>query len=140
MMQLGAYIDYPKLEGLSYGEILKVLRFHMAEIGDEVLDKIEARTPYLTGALREDEAWRPMAGSGVRGGLLEWYIRDEYQLAEWGRFYAPYQEGPPLGLSTYTNGPRHFMLDVQSKDLPEISEWALDVVREAVDNVFQPLQ
>lgn len=137
MMQLGAFISYPKLEGLDFGDILEVLRFHMDEIGDEVLDKIEARTPEWTGALKEDETWKPLRGD--KGSLLQWCVGDDYQLTEWGRVYAPYQEGEPLGLHTYTNGPRHFLLDVQSADLPEIEAWALQTVQEAVDNVFVPV-
>lgn len=136
MMQIDANITYPKLDGLSYGELLRILRFHMAEIGDPVLKNIENRTPKLTGALREDEDWKPLGG---QGGLLQWYVGDTWQLAEWGRVYAKYQEGPPLGTTGYTRGPWQMFEKVATDDLPAIEQWALDTVQDAVDNLFSPL-
>lgn len=136
MMQLDSNLYLPKLDGLSYGEILKVLRFHLAEIGDPVLKNIEDRTPVLTGALREDEAWKPLGGVG---GLLSWYVGEEWQLGEWGRVYAQYQEGKPLGDFGYTHGPWHMFERVTTTDLAEIEDWALETVQEAVDNVYSPL-
>lgn len=136
MMQIDADLTFPKLDGLSYGEILKVLRFHLDEIGDPILKHIESRTPILTGALREDEDWKPLGG---RGGLIQWYVGDTYQLTEWGRVYAQYQEGKPLGARGYTRGPWHMFEKVTTDDLAEIGQWAEDTVQEAVDNLFSPL-
>lgn len=135
-MKLGMSVTYPDTSGLDYAMLVKLLRFHRAEIGESILAKIEGRTPVLTGALKEDEAYRAYGGSG---GILQWYVGSEYQLAEWGREYAVYQEGPPLGTTGYTHGPYQMFEKVTTDDLDEIGEWATQVVQEGVDNAITML-
>lgn len=89
--------------------------------------KVTARTEARardTGALASSVTGR--VGTRASGKLISVWFNNAQQYAQWGRYYAPYQEGPPIGLSTYTNAPRHMLYDSQTEDAPAIEEWALE--------------
>lgn len=132
MLQLGITLTIPDTSKLSGKTVIELLKFYHDEIGQQILDRIEARTPVLTGALREDEAFKP---GETPEEIVQWYVGEDYQDAEWSRFYAPYQEGGALGLSTYTNGPHEMFARVATDDLILIQAWANKVVAEALDNI-----
>jgi hypothetical protein len=132
MLQLGVNLSMPDFTQLKPSLLVKLLRFHVPEIADAILSRIEDRTPVDTGALKEDEAVRVLKSGGE---LVEWYVGGEYQEAENQRVYAAYQEGPPLGQTTYTNGPHQMFARVATDDLLIIQAWANQVVAEALDNM-----
>jgi hypothetical protein len=103
---------------------------HAQELGQAETATVAARTPVLTGALRSSVVGEyPGAGDT----LLRIYFDDGPQLATWKRVYDKYQEGPPLGVSTYTNPPRHMLQSADPNDLPLIKSWAAVYAQEAID-------
>jgi hypothetical protein len=58
MLQLGVNLSMPDFTQLKPSLLVKLLRFHVPEIADAILSRIEDRTPVDTGALKEDEAVR----------------------------------------------------------------------------------
>lgn len=77
-------------------------------------------------------------GSG-KPNLVSVWFNSAQQYAEWGRYYAPYQEGEPLGLATYTNGPRHMLYDSVTDDAQEIGDWATQTGQRAADALAENL-
>lgn len=75
-----------------------------------------------TGALASSVTGRVGAG---KPNLVSVWFNPSPQIAQWGRVYAAYQEGPPIGLSTYTNPPRHMLYD-STEDAEQIITWATD--------------
>jgi hypothetical protein len=110
---------------LTTEEAMDALHAHAPEIAAIINRRIEARTPRDTGALIEDEAYT-VPGAGAT--LVTWFVGDDYQVAEWGRVYSAYQEGPPLGLSTYTPGEHQMYNRVGTDDLDIIGAWAQGVI------------
>lgn len=90
---------------------------------------------YDTGALMSSVTGQAYPGS-KNGTLISVWFNNAQQYAEWGRYYAPYQEGPPIGLSTYTNGPRHMLYDSQTEDTGQITGWAVQAGQTAVDDTL----
>lgn len=133
-MEGGVFLSMPKFADLDMNFVLGSLHEHAEDIAKEVLERIEARTPVDTGALKEDETY--VLGEPEHA-IVTWYVGAEYQTAENEREYSPYQEGPPLGLSTYTNGPHQMFFRVSTDDLPLIQTWAMAVVGEAVEQCVQ---
>jgi hypothetical protein len=102
-------------------EIIQALRGNTQELSSRLLQRIESRTPIATGALRE--SWEPLyPPSGPE--ILSIGPNPAPQELAWGRVYAQYQEGPPLGLPTYTNDPHQMLRQADPEDLPTIEEWA----------------
>lgn len=132
MTILGVNCSVPDFSKVNIDEVLGKLHEHAQEIADTILAQIEGRTPVDTGALQEDETYRLGASKST---LVTWYVGEDYQLAEWNRVYAPYQEGPPLGKTTDTNGPHQMFALVATDDLPLIQSWADAAVAEALDGM-----
>jgi hypothetical protein len=99
-----------------------------------VTKRTEERTsgPYSTGALASSVTGQAYPGS-KNGTLIAVWFNNAQQYAEWGRYYAPYQEGPPLGLHTYTIGMHHMLYDSQEQDAGEITDWAVQAGQATVD-------
>ncbi len=110
---------------------------HAQELADELNRRIRDRTPVLTGALQSGV----MAIGGIDHGypqrtLLEAFFDPAPQIATWKRQYDVYQEGPPLGLPTYTNPPRWMLRRTDPDDLPLITEWAVSTGQTGADSIF----
>lgn len=114
--------------------IRQSLHNHAQDLIDLEVPLIRARSPYLTGALRDDIKGLPYT-TGDDIALL--YADNAAQLAQWGKVYAPYQEGPPLGLSTWTNPPHQMFASVLTEDIPVIEQWAVEAAQEALDQCTQ---
>jgi hypothetical protein len=69
--------------------------------------------------------------------LVRIYTDPDTQLSgPWSRVYAQYQEGPPLGHTTYTRTTPHFFYDVLTDDLPDISAWAVAASQGGVQDLI----
>lgn len=119
----------PAIENLRKLNLVRVLREHIDEFSAEEVARIQERTPVRTGALQEDATYT--VGSGDT--LASYFYSGDYEEAEWHRFYAPYQEGPPLGLSTYTNGPYLMLSSADPLDTGAIGDWATRTLKAALD-------
>lgn len=137
MDESGVILTVPDMSKWDKKFILGQLHAHADEIADQILKRIEARTPVATGALKEDETYELPSGGSVNSPLVTWFVGDEYQIAENKREYDVYQEGPPLGLETYTNGPHQMFFKVTTDDLPLIEQWAQEIVDDAVEQTMQ---
>ena len=136
MDDYGLIVRMPKMDELSAEKAWQILHDHSGEIGQDVLDRIEGRTPELTGALKEDETYR--LGSGNE--LLTWYTNSTYQIGEWGKTYAINMEGPPLGDGTNVASagwPHQMFFKVTTEDIPLIARWAQDTVDQAAESMTQ---
>jgi hypothetical protein len=131
MQDFGAIISIPDFSKLDGAEAMKALHDAAPEIASEVISHIRERTPWLTGALREDEDSK--LGNGSL--LVTWYAHTDAQTSEWGRPYGQYQEGGALGASTYTNGPHEMFARVATDDRGAIEAWANKVVDQAISNM-----
>jgi len=134
-----AFIEMIPGTGLIIGQdlestILKRLQANAPELIAIEIPKIKARTPVLTGALRDDIEGIPY---NTGNDIAFFHTNDVAQLSQWGRVYAPYQEGPPLGLNTYTNPPRQMFYSVLTDDIPDIEVWGKHCVEEAIDLCVQ---
>lgn len=114
------------------------LHEHSPELGATLAYLVEDLTPVLTGALQSSishEDYPDPQGYGVGESDLTWiYAADAPQLAAWNRIYVAYQEGPPLGLSTYTNPPRQMFLTVgEGEGVVQSEEWAVRYCQLALD-------
>ena len=69
------------------------------------------------------------------GTLISVWFNSAQQYAQWNRYYAPYQEGPPIGKATYTNEPRHMLFDSQTEDAGQIADWAVKAGQAAADEI-----
>lgn len=109
------------------------LHEHSPEIGQIVADLVKARTPVRTGALEMDITFDAYMDTGDDD--IAWITAPgEEQLAEWNRIYVAYQEGPPMGLDTYTNAPRlMFMTTSETDGPPAVEAWGVIHVQEALD-------
>ena len=118
--------------------LMNALRAHSPEIAQQIETRIRARTPRLTGALREAVSSNPYTNE-VNGlnpvMLVRWYADDGPQLEVWGRVYVEYQEGEPLGKRTYTNDAHQMFEDVEVDDIPLIQAWAEAVVQDAANKL-----
>lgn len=137
MLQLGAYVTIPDLSKVDIRTLIAGLRFHAPELGQEILDRIEARTPVDTGALVEDEAY--IVGGSDPRALVTWFVGDEWQYTEWNREYSVYQEGPPLGIEGYTSTGKPWKMfeQIETTDLPIIQAWAEASVQEGIDQMVK---
>lgn|SRR5678810_746186 len=141
MQDWGLIVTLPDTTQLDGSKAIQVLHDHADEIAQEIETQIESRTPVLTGALKEDETYT--LGSGKN--LVQWYVGDGYQQAEWGRSYAIFQEGPPLGAVSNPRGegqgwPHQMYFRVTTEDLPLIQEWAQQLVDQAAQEMADAAQ
>lgn len=98
--------------------------------------KVTQRTmerAYDTGALASSVTGRAYQGA-KSGTLVSVWFNPSQQYAAWGRYYAPYQEGPPIGASTYTNEPRHMLYDSYTYDRSSIQQWAVESAGEGAQD------
>lgn len=123
----------------SPAELMSSLRASTPEIAELIESRIRQRSPRDTGGLRDAIDSQAYTG-GVSGTnqvmLAKWYANDGPQLDAWNRVYVAYQEGPPLGLSTYTRGEHHMFEQVESTDLGLIEAWAEAAVNQAVNRMM----
>lgn len=103
---------------------------HARELGQPLGSIIASRTPVLTGAL-QSSVTPEFPGAGDT--LIHIFFDATPQLDAWERIYDTYQEGPVLGLSTYTNPPRRMLQQTDPDNLPMIKSWAALYAQEAVD-------
>lgn len=115
------------------GALMRALHRRTPTLAPELETDLRGRTPKRTGALREAASSRANRSAGPT--LVTLYYDDEPQVVEWHRVYVAYQEGPPLGLATYTNGPRHMLYDTPEHDGERIETWAEDALREWADSL-----
>lgn len=102
----------PKIAGAG-DKVVQALHDHASELGSVLYQLVQDKTPVLTGALKSDMTF--IANRG--GDELVWvFAAGGNQLYMWGREYVQYQEGPPLGVSTYTNPPRQMFLQTAEGD------------------------
>lgn len=99
----------------------------VARVTQRTLDRA-----FDTGALASSVTGQAYPNS-KNGTIVAVWFNAAQQIAEWGRYYAPYQEGPPLGLSTYTNPPRHMLFDSQTEDAEQIRQWAIQAGTQTVE-------
>lgn len=134
-MNLDITLDIPAgLEKLGANIVFQAWRRDSSTIAIQLEDFLRYRTytrAYDTGALASDITSHKLPGTNA-GPFLEVGFGDSNQLASSShRYYAPYNEGPDLGLPTYTFGPRHLIADADPDDLPHISEWATATAKRA---------
>jgi len=119
--------------------LLNALRFNSPDIAAQIEDRIRERTQRMTGALAESitgQAYTSTVSGNRTVMLAMWYANDDPQLSEWNRVYVQYQEGPPLGESTYTNPPHQMFEQVEIEDLGLIQTWAEAAVQNSVDGLL----
>lgn len=117
----------PAAVGMGGDKLMSALRRATATLAPLLATRVRGRTPRQTGALREDvtgDAYTSAVSGTRQVKLVDLYVESGAQVSEWGRVYAAYQEGPPLGLSTYTNGPHQMFARVATEDLGLIEGWA----------------
>jgi hypothetical protein len=132
-MDFQVNVTVPDLSVFEEGKLVESLHDEADEIARTIMERIKDRTPRWTGALRGDEDYK--LGSGR--SLVTWFVNPDYQLTEWKREYDIYQEGPPLGLETYTRGEHQMFFQVSTTDLPLIAEWAERVVNGGVESMVE---
>jgi hypothetical protein len=103
-------------------------------LGEELIARIQARTPVMTGALQSSEKYE--VGQPGEDYLLNLYADDAEQEAAWGRVYAGYVEGEPLGLTspTIANPAQMFFL-VQTEDIDLIEAYMGDFAQSFADKI-----
>jgi hypothetical protein len=115
------------------GEMEDALRLHAGELADLEFYNISARTPVRTGALLSDLQEQANVSNSI---LAYIFFGTSNQLDEWDRVYVQYQEGPPLGASTYTNPARQMVTLSVTEDIPAIEAWGNGVLEDWVGEVL----
>jgi hypothetical protein len=115
---------------LSPQKVEEALHGNSAVLALEEAQRVRERTPVLTGALRSAVNYTNYTNPRSRQLVKVWY-EDEPQLFTWKRVYAAYQEGPPLGLSTYTNAPHQMLYGAETEDAGAIQQWADETLAQA---------
>ena len=121
----------PATGPLKGDQIIKEWKQHAWEIEDLEHTSIQYRTPENTRTLIDsikgetnpdkDTIMRIYTDSGVQAS------------GPWHRVYAQYQEGPPLGTTTYTNSPRQMFFRAVSDDATQIATWAYTTAQMCVN-------
>lgn len=108
------------------------LHDHSPELGEILKQLVKDKTPVDTGALESSIDFDAYTSTGDAD--LVWVYADEGpQIATWNRVYVEYQEGPPMGLSTYTNNPRlMFMITSETDGQDATLVWAMQWVNYAI--------
>lgn len=106
-----------------------LLEIEIANVTKRTLERA-----HHTGALASSVTGRAYTNA-KNGTLISVWFNNAQQYAQWNRYYAPYQEGPPLGLATYTNAPRHMLYDSQTDDAGQITDWAISAGQAAADTI-----
>jgi hypothetical protein len=102
--------------------VIREMKLEAPALAFELANMVRAKTPVLTGALQSDIHGIPNTGSNE---LAYIYPTGVAQLGTWHREYAKYQEGPPMGTTTYTNPPRQMFQSTADGDgLAFTQAWA----------------
>lgn len=102
-------------------------------LGFELNDKVRTRTAYDTGALREDETFEVNTDKSSKD-LIVFYVTDTHQIDEWGRTYARFIEGEPLGFTSPTiYNPSQMYYRMQEEDLGAIDMWGAQQAQLGLD-------
>lgn len=102
----------------------------LGSLGEQLQERIQARTPvykggnwkadaagYTGGALRESITFEVVADK-TTGELLHLYADSAPQLAAWGRVYAAYVEGLPIGMESVTiDDPAQMFFKTATEDM-----------------------
>lgn len=135
MFEMSATVPDLSSGELSGKQLVQAWRDHAEEIARIELDNVGRRTPEDTGtlfsSLTEEVNPNPQT-------IMDIYTDPDHQLSgPWERVYAQYQEGPPLGHSTYTRGEVQYIYRALEEDLGEISAWANRAAQDAADQMVQ---
>ena len=105
---------------------------------DEAMDALQKSSPIVAevvnrsrrGAHARSEPALSRKTRTIRWGIREdtplvsWFVGSDYQVAEYQRYYADYQEGLPLGLESYTvKQPGQMYFKVATEDIGIVEEW-----------------
>jgi hypothetical protein len=133
---LSATVTMPRnRSGLNGGVAVDAWRNRANEIADIERQNISDRTPEQTGTL--DASLTEQLNPDDQT-IAQVYTDPDVQMSgPWGRVYAQYQEGPPLGVSTYTNAPRQFIDGALAEDTGQIGSWAKQVASQGVIDGIQ---
>lgn len=138
-MGLGVEITLPAgADKLDAHQLMSALRAASPELAKLLQGRVEDRTPVRTGALKEDigsKAYTSEVSGSRRVKLVDVFCGEEWQLGEWKRVYAAYQEGGVLGLPTYTNGPHEMFARISTDDTALIQAWADKAVQSGLDEL-----
>jgi hypothetical protein len=137
---LSVTITMPAPGGLDSKQLMDALRRASPLLVEKLLPIIRERTPKRTGALRESlsgQSYNRSVSGNREASLAQFFYEDGPQVQEWKRVYAPYQEGPSLGLSTYTNEPRHMLAQINTTDASLVQQWADAAIEEALGEMVR---
>lgn len=97
-------------------------------------NNIRMLTPVDTGALLRSEKYDVNENPGD-DTLIRFYADSETQIEQWKRVYVSYQEGAPLGQSTYTNE-AHQMYYSQAtyESIDQLHDWGYGRMSQAVNS------
>lgn len=100
-----------------------------------VTKRTQERTsgPYSTGTLASSVTGQAY-DNAKNGTLISVWFNPSPQYAQWHRYYAPYQEGEPLGKDTYTRGMHRMLYDSQTADTDQITRWAVEHGQDGADS------
>lgn len=102
-------------------------------LGFELNDRVRTRTAYDTGALREDETFEVNTDKSSKD-LIVFYVTDTHQMAEWGRTYARFIEGEPLGFTSPTiYNPSQMYERMGEEDMDIIDLWGAKQAQKGLD-------
>lgn len=127
------YNSIPFLDRDLGAEVLSGFYQDQESLASVVNANIQALTPVLTGALRSSEKY-DINHDPSDPTLIRFYADKAEQLAQWNRVYVSYQEGAPLGQSTYTNA-AHQMYYSQAtyESIDELLEWGFGSLYNSVN-------
>lgn len=108
-----------------YQTIAEELHAGTPDLAPLILYWMTENTPIRSGALAADEFANPITDAHDPT-LIDAGIGTRNQLDEYGRLYAAYQEGPSLGLATFTNDPHHMIQGVIDNHAEDIAAWAYE--------------
>lgn len=134
-MDFSLFITIPGVDPLQGGseKVIERWRTHAPALASMEHTRIAGRTPERTGTLVLSLTQEVNPDKDT---LARLYFDPDAQLAgPWHRVYAKYQEGPPLGHTTYTNPPRWMVFNTLLDDLPLIRAWAVAAGSSAVSDI-----
>jgi hypothetical protein len=105
------------------------------ELAQLINYRIQQRTAMRTGALRQDELYE-VNRNPSNPDLVTFYLGEEHQLAEWGRTYGRFIEGPTLGNSSPTiSHPSHMYARIETDDIDLIEAWGIAQMNQVLDDI-----
>jgi hypothetical protein len=111
-------VDFAEMDA----SVIRELRLEAPILAADLTLMVQDKTPVLIGALRSDIHGIPNLDENT---LALIYPTGVEQLLTWGREYVKYQEGPPMGVTTYTNPPRQMFETTATTDgLAYTEAWA----------------